>query len=160
MQTSKKIRAFTLSELLVVIAITTIVVALAFSIFSLVQRNMHRLQGNFEQNTAAQMLHQSLWLDMNRYNRLNYDDKLNILYMKNELDSVKYQFTNEYIIKELDTFSLVLADKKLYLDGKEISRGTIDAISLSLSREYQNRKLFVFGKSDATIYINDQWPLK
>ncbi len=160
MQTAKKIQAFTLSELLVVIAITTIVVALAFSILSLVQRNIHRLQSNFEQNTTAEKLYQSLWMDMNRYNRLHYDDKRNILSMKNELDSVKYEFADEYITKELDTFSLALKGKKLYLDGKQISRGTVDAISLSLSKEYQDRQLFIFSKSDATIYINDQWLLK
>jgi len=67
---SSKIKAFTLNEMLVVLLITAIVVGMSFAVLSLVQQQMHGIDGNYKKNTAFNLLKQSLWFDVISFDRL------------------------------------------------------------------------------------------
>tara|TARA_R110002094_G_scaffold202065_1_gene173391 strand:+ start:295 stop:504 length:210 start_codon:yes stop_codon:yes gene_type:complete len=58
-----KIKAFTLSEMVVVTILTSIIVGIAFSVLSLVQRHMYSIKQNFNNNTELSKLEQALWID-------------------------------------------------------------------------------------------------
>src|SRR5690606_32485011 len=111
---NNKIRAFTISEIVVVLILTSIVVGLAFSVLSLVQKHMSGIQNNFINTTELNTLEQSLWLDFNRYSKIEYDDLDEELTFANELGSISYQFYESYIVKEQDTFHIPLQDKTLF----------------------------------------------
>ncbi|MCF6318181.1 MAG: prepilin-type N-terminal cleavage/methylation domain-containing protein [Proteobacteria bacterium] len=151
---NKKIAAFTLSEMIVVLILTSIVVGLAFSVLTLVQKHMHTIQNNFKQNTELNKLEQSLWLDFNRYSKINYDALENELRFATEIDSITYTFNNQYIVKDIDTFHIQINSKTLFFDGNFTEKGIIDAIKLETSKTFQNQKLFVFKQNDATLFMD------
>lgn len=153
MQTKSKIEAFTLSEMVVVLILTSLVVGLAFSVLSLVQKHMNGIQQNFIKNTELNKLEQSLWLDFNRYSNIEYNDMEDELIFTNEMDTIKYQFQKGVIIKELETFHVPLQDKIIYFDGHPIKTGTIDAIKMEMSNTMQNQHLFIFKENDATSFV-------
>lgn len=154
MQTKHKIQAFTLSEMIVVIILTSIVVGMAFSVLSLVQKHMYSIQVNFKGNTELNKLEQSLWLDFNRYSNIKYDDVNEKLIFITEIDSTTYQFTREQIITDIDTFNIELQHKAFYFNGDKKGNGQIDAIKLETSKAFQNQKIFVFKQNDATTFVN------
>jgi len=149
-----KIQAFTLSEMIVVLTLTSIVVGLAFSVLSLVQKHMYGIQENFNRNTELNKLEQSLWLDFNRYPKIIYDGTQDELSFISELDSVTYKFKEHYIIKKLDTFPIKLERKTQYFDGEVTLKGKIDAIKLEASKTFQNQNLFVYKQNDATLFMD------
>jgi lipopolysaccharide export LptBFGC system permease protein LptF len=151
---NKKINAFILSEMIVVLILTSIVVGLAFSVLTLVQKHMNGIQNNFYHNTELNKLEQSLWLDFNRYSRINYDDRIDKLEFSNEIDSIIYKFSENYIIKDIDTFNIQLQSKSLFFDGNSTDKGIIDAIKLETSKTFQNQHLFVFKQNDASQFMN------
>ena len=154
MKTNKKIQAFTLSEMIVVLILTSIVIGIAFSVLTLVQKHMRSIQNNFSQSTELNKLEQSLWLDFNRYSKINYDELENELHFSTEIDMVTYKFEEQYIVKDLDTFQIQLNGKTLFFDGNTTEKGQIDAIKLETSKTFQNQKLFVFKQNDATLFMN------
>jgi hypothetical protein len=58
------------------------------------------------------------------------------------------------IIREKDTFEIAIANKKLFLDRKQVNQKTIDAIEIELSSSLANRQLFIQQTKDASYYIN------
>jgi type II secretory pathway component PulJ len=154
-QTKSKIEAFTLSEMVVVLILTSIVVGLAFSVLSLVQRHMAGVQANFIKNTELNKLEQSLWLGFNRYSNIEYNDIEDELIFINEMDTIKYQFQQGVIVKELDTFHVQLQNKTFFFDGQQVIIGTVDAIKLETSKATQSQHLFIFKDNDATTFINN-----
>jgi prepilin-type N-terminal cleavage/methylation domain-containing protein len=154
LKTDNKIQGFTLSEMIVVLILTSIVIGLAFSVLSLVQKHMYGIQGNFNRNTELNKLEQSLWLDFNRYSKINYDDLENELQFSTEIDSVIYKFNEKYIIKDLDTFPIQLQSKTLFFDGDNVIKGNVDALKLEASKVYQNQQLFIFKYNDATLFMD------
>lgn len=150
-----KIPAFTLSEMMVVIALTAVVVAMAFSVLSLVQRQMKGMEENFAKDTGLELLEQALWLDFNRYRVVSFNPSSDEIHFRTELDSVYYQLHENRVIKYPDTFNIRFPVKKFYRDGREVTGGIIDALQLETSSDtIGNRKLFVFKKNDATQYMN------
>ena len=154
MKTRKKIEAFTLSEIIVVLILTSIVVGLAFSILGLVQKQMFAIQANYNKNQELQKLETSLWLDFNRYPNIRYNFNEDRLVLKNELDSVSYSFSKEFIVKAEDTFDIALETKQFYFDGILSQTNKVDALKLRTTKAYQNRELFIFKKNDATLYMD------
>tara|TARA_R110002096_G_C14628966_1_gene724740 strand:- start:1349 stop:1813 length:465 start_codon:yes stop_codon:yes gene_type:complete len=154
MQTNSKIQAFTLSEMVVVLILTSIVIGIAFSVLTLVQKHMSGIQNNFNKNTELNKLEQSLWLDFSRYSNIRYDDLEQIVIFKNEIDSTIYQFRETFIIKEIDTFNIQLQNTQVFFDGNNVKQGNMDAIKLETTKVFQNQTLFVFKENDATLYIN------
>lgn len=154
MKTRKKIKAFTLSEIIVVLILTSIVVGLAFSVLGLVQKQMLAIQANYNKNQELQKLETSLWLDLNRYPNIRYNFNEDRLVLKNELDSVSYSFSKEFIVKVEDTFDIALETKQFYFDGILSKTNKVDALKLQTTKVYQNRELFIFKKNDATLYMD------
>ena len=154
MTTKHKIQAFTLSEMIVVIILTSIVVGMAFSVLTLVQRHMSSIQDNFNKNTELNKFEQTLWLDFNRFSKIEYDAINDKLIFISELDSTAYKFTKEYIIKDIDTFSISILNKSLFFDGNKTTNIQVDAIKIKTSKSYQNQQLFVFKQNDATQFMD------
>ena len=149
-----KIKAFTLREMIVVVLLTVIVVGLAFSVLQLVQKHMYAIKHNFENSTNVTLLEQSLWININRSNSIQYDDFDEKLSFISEIDTVTYDFEKTYIIKEMDTFNVRIINNIFYFEGKETTKGKIDAFKLVTDKEFQNRVIFTSKRNDATIYMN------
>ena len=140
--------------MVVVLILTSIVVGMAFSVLSLVQKHMSSIQHNFNNNTELSLLEQSLNLDFNRYSNISYDALNERLLFSSEIDSVIYEFKTEKIIKNLDSFNIRIQHKALFFDGEKVQNGQIDAIKLQTSKTFQNQQLFVFKQNDATLFMN------
>ena len=149
----KKIEAFTISEMIIVLILTSIVIGMAFTVLTLVHKQMLGIQANFQKTTELRLFEQSLWLDFNRYNRIEYDNVENVLNFKSEIDSVSYKFVEKVIIKNFDSFLIPLKLKTFYFDGKQVEKGLVDAIKLETDKELQGKHLFVFRKNDATLFM-------
>ena len=140
--------------MIVVIILTSIVVGMAFSVLTLVQRHMSSIQDNFNKNTELNKFEQTLWLDFNRFSKIEYDAINDKLIFISELDSTAYKFTKEYIIKDIDTFSISILNKSLFFDGNKTTNIQVDAIKIKTSKSYQNQQLFVFKQNDATQFMD------
>lgn len=149
-----KVKALTLNEMVIVMIITTIVVGLAFSVLSLVQRHMWSIQENFNLNTEFNRLEQSLWVDSNQYSVINYSPRENIIIFKTEIDSISYQFSEHYVLRELDTFHLSIEQKEFFFAGKITKQGNVDAFRLKLSKKFKDQQLFVFKTNDAKQFVD------
>ncbi len=153
MKIKSKISAFTLSEMLVVIILTSIVVGLAFSVLSLVQKQMRAIRSNFEMGTEINKLEQSLWIGFDAYSKIEYDKKNDLLLFTNALDTLQYAFADEFIIREKDTFQVQIKHKTLFFDGDSIQKGYVDAIKLKTTKTFLNKHIFVYTQNDATLYF-------
>ena len=139
--------------MIVVLILTSIVVGLAFSVLTLVQKHMYGIQENFNRNTELHKLEQSLYLDFNRYAEINYDAIKDELTFSSELSVVRYRFEDVQIIKDQDTFPIQLKTKTYYFDGEKTNEGKIDALKLD-SKGTRNQFLFVYKQNDATQFMN------
>ncbi|EGV42228.2 type II secretion system protein [Bizionia argentinensis JUB59] len=151
---NSKIKAFTLSEMIVVLILSSIVIGLAFSVLNLVQKHMISIQQNYTNTTKFKKLETSLWLDFNRYSKIEYSSLENELKFSTAIDSVMYQFSDNYIIKGIDTFPVPIQQKQFYFDGEFMEHGQIDAIKLETEKTFQNQQLFIFKNNDANAYMN------
>jgi len=139
--------------MIVVLILTTIVVGLAFSVLTLVQKHMRGIQSNFYNTTELKKLETSLWLDFNRYSTITYNEIDNELKFKNELDSTVYKFSQNKIIKQQDTFAMALENKTLFFDGNSIENGQLDAIKIKSSKAFRNKKIFIYKHNDASVFM-------
>ncbi|SFJ00102.1 PulJ/GspJ family protein [Olleya namhaensis] len=153
MKQNSKTKAFTLSEMIIVLILTSIVVGLAFSVLSLVQKHMSSIQENYNNTTVLNKLETALWLDFNRYNRIVFDTLENELKFVTALDSVSYKFHENYIIKGQDTFNITLENKVFYFVTETVEDGRIDALKLETTKVLQNQQLFVFKQNDASTFM-------
>jgi len=140
--------------MIVVLILTSIVVGLAFTVLTLVQKQMLGIQSNFQTNTELHLFEQSLWLDFNRYNTIEFDDLENSIKFSTAIDSVTYSFNEKNIVKDPDTFAIPVKFKTLYFDGKQIENGYIDAMKLETTKALQNKKVFIFKRNDANAFMN------
>lgn len=154
MNIDKKIKAFTLSEMVVVLVLSSIVVGLAFSVLSLVQKHMIKIQDNFKKNTELHRLEQSLSIDFNRYSKVKFNTNTNEMYFLHEMDTTLYKFHDDYIVKTSDTFQIKIQHKTIYFLGDSIYNGELDALKLKTSKEYKNQKLFVYKENSAIQFMN------
>lgn len=154
MKIDKKVSSMTINEMLVVIIISTIVIGMAFSVLNMVQKHMWSIQKNITDNTSVILLEQSLWVDFNNYNTINYSPEEHKLIFKSELDSVSYNFGNMLVTKKQDTFKLSTKQKYLYFNGNRIESGKIDALKLELGNSQKEKIIFVFKRKDANQFMN------
>lgn len=148
-----KVQAFTLNEMVIVMIISTIVIGLAFTVLTLVQRHMWSIKQNFSLNTEFNRLEQTLWIDTNKFNTIKYNETEQEIKFKSILDSTSYQFRSEYVLKDRDTFHIKIEQQKFYFNGNEVNEGTVDALQLKLSKQYKDQTIFVFKHNDATQFI-------
>jgi prepilin-type N-terminal cleavage/methylation domain-containing protein len=149
-----KVHGFTLNEMVIVLIISTIVIGMAFSVLSMVQRHMWSIQNNFSLNTELNRLEQALWIDINRYNAIRYNGIENELQFKSAIDSTVYQFKSDYVLKDRDTFHIIIEAQTFYFNGTVTNSKKVDAFRLELPKQYQNKSLFIFKHNDATQFID------
>lgn len=148
-----KIPAFTLSELILVMVITIIVIGLAYSVLSLVQSHMKGISYNFENATEINLMEQALTRDLNTYGQSKTNRSGHIVY-SNELDSVTYEFVGNSLIRELDTFGIVLDRIEFFMDNKEVRSGKFNAIKVFINLDKKKEEIFIYKQNDAKTYIN------
>lgn len=139
--------------MIVVLILMSIVIGLAYTVLSLVQKQMYGIQDNFNKHTELNTLETSLWLDFNRFHNVKYNALEDELIFNNALNATSYKFTKDYVIKDLDTFNVKLKYKELFFNGNSIKNGFVDAIKLEGDKVFQNQRVFVFKRNDATSYI-------
>jgi hypothetical protein len=66
---------------------------------------------------------------------------------------MSYKFSEQYIIKQQDTFFIQLEHKELYFNGVYSIAHQVDAIKLRTSKAFLNREVFVFKKNDANTFM-------
>ncbi|TMU55651.1 PulJ/GspJ family protein [Flagellimonas algicola] len=151
---NSKIKAFTLTEMLVVLLITSIVISLGFSVLRLVQQQMYTIGGIYESNTEANLLRQSLWVDFNRHDGVWYDEQRNELVFANELKNTVYQWQQDYVVKERDTFFLKTHEATYYFNGLPTQSSEVDALDFSVGNEGKKQRIVVYKTNAATTYLN------
>ncbi|MEA1786111.1 prepilin-type N-terminal cleavage/methylation domain-containing protein [Arenibacter sp. GZD96] len=149
------IPAFTLSEMMVALVITSIVVGMAFAVLQLVQQHMQGIQNNYGNQAQVNLLRQSLWMDLNRYNRVFFDAPQQELFFANEMGTHSYRFEESFIVRDLDTFHLKIVRKAFFFENKEVGQGGIDALLLETEKEFGGQRLFLFKQNSAATYLND-----
>lgn len=148
-----KVKSFTLSEMLVVMVITVIIVGVAFSVLSLVQKQIRGIERNFQKTTELSLLEQRLWQDFNEHNFIKYNNQK--LVLKSEKDTITYTFDQEFILRNLDTIPLKTEIAKMYYLGRERTSGPVDALSISANKEIPDYSIFVSANHDASHFINN-----
>ncbi|MHA7843220.1 MAG: hypothetical protein ACX93I_07875 [Winogradskyella sp.] len=149
-----KVKALTINEMVIVMILTTIVVGLAFTVLSLVQRHMWSIQQNFNLNTEFNRLEEVLWIDTIRYNTMTFNETENILSFKTVVDSIQYRFERDFTVRDQDTFNLKIEQRDFFFNGQKVANGKIDAIRLELSKKYNNQSIFVFKINDAKQFLD------
>lgn len=153
MLSTKKIKSFTITEMLVVMILTSVVISIAILVLNLVQKEVKGIQLNFKNNTELRTLEQALWNDFNK-NEVLFDSKENQLICSSPIDTVYYKFKENYVLRNKDTLRIVIQQKQLLLDMNEVIR-YVDAIELTLSKEFQNKELFIYKTKAASFYMNE-----
>jgi prepilin-type N-terminal cleavage/methylation domain-containing protein len=149
-----KIKSFTLPELLVVMIITAIIVGLAFSVLRLVQKQIYTIQTNFEKTNNLILFEQRLWQDFNELNTIQSNSEERSLLMESEIDTVRYAFKENYILRNKDTIKLKIILNKFLFEGKEVQKGNIDALLISGKLELPDYQIFISKKNDITLFMN------
>ncbi|MBR9914708.1 MAG: hypothetical protein GYB32_07765 [Algicola sp.] len=140
--------------MLIVIIISSVVIGLAFTTLSLIRKNMWAIQNNLKYKTELNRLEQSLWIDFNHFSELSYSQKEEELKFNSPMDSCKYKFKTDMVIKEQDTFQIRFDQKQFYFGGNVTIHGKVDAIKLEIVNKAQEQHLFVFKRNDAEQYLN------
>ena len=152
MTTNKKVRAFTISEMLVVLVLSSLLIGITLVVLNLVQSQLRSIEKISENNSKIQLLERALWQDFNSYT-VAYDAQTNSLQCRSEIDSVKYQISKDYIVRQTDTVFIAIDKIQCYLDGEVIASGIIDAIAIDFSQNTVRKKRFIFKRNDATLYM-------
>lgn len=144
---SKRLKSFTLAELIVVMIITGIVVGLAFSVLRIIQKQIEVIGKDSEKAVQVVFLEQILWHDFNRMQKVETLGKSQ-LKMKSELDSVVYDFKEEFVLRNSDTIKVKAIIEDVFFESVKARTGNIDALSVSCEKEIKGYKIFVFKKND------------
>lgn len=153
MMRTRKIAAFTLSELLVVLVISSIVVSLTFVVLGLVQKQISKIQRNFKDQQEIQLLERVLLQDINTHYAF-YQKEKDFLNLESAKDTILYQFEENYILREKDTFHLKIVEKQFLLDNKVVKTGWVDAMHLEFNQSYSAKNIFIYKIKDASHYLN------
>lgn len=149
-----KVASFTLHEILIVMIVSTIIIGIAFTVLTLVQRNMWAIQKNLSTSSELNKLEQSLWIDMNRYSNASFQESENKLVFESEVDSSVYHFNTGFITRARDTFNVEIKNKIFYFNGEVVSNIKIDALKLIFAKKYGNQQRFIFKRNDAIQFMN------
>ncbi|MEK6151986.1 prepilin-type N-terminal cleavage/methylation domain-containing protein [Flavobacteriaceae bacterium 3-367] len=149
-----RIKAFTLSEMLVVLFITVIVVGLAFSVLNLVQQQLWGMGRNYEKTAELNRLRQALWIDFSSHGALGFQEASGTLICTNEMGAVHYNFGEEWIVREKDTFHISIVERQFYYNGEAVLSGRVDALKLKTDKKLGEQQLFVQKTKAATAYMN------
>jgi len=151
---NSKVKSFTLSELLVAMIITVIVVGLAFTVLNLVTKQITVIQKNYNRSTELAFFKQRIWLDFNANNEIVFNEVNNQLILKSDFDLIYYDFKGDYVLRNDDTLRVKIQVEKLLFQGKEITKGYVDAVSFLEEKDADDSLFFVFKDNDATFFMN------
>ena len=135
--------------------ISVVVVGLAFSVLGLLQKNVLQIQANLTGKTELRLLEQQLALDLQTYPTAHFNGVKGEVKFSSPLDSISYQFESDYIIRKLDTFSIIANEKEFYFEGKTRNKGSIDAMKLMFSKKERVQTIFLFKRNDALSKIDN-----
>lgn len=96
---------------------------------------------------------QKLWQDFSKHPHIEYQSAEQLLFMVSETDTARY-FFRESLLRNTDTIQPKLLLQKLFFQGREVSGGSVDAISLSGETNLPNHNVFVSKRNDVTFFIN------
>ncbi|CAL2063779.1 type II secretion system protein [Tenacibaculum sp. 190524A05c] len=147
-----KVKAFTLTELIVVMIISTILISLAFTALSMVKRQIGHIQKRTEIKNELISLEKVLHKDFNWYGLGEFNT--NRLKFKNPIDSVKYTFEDNFLLRNKDTIKIAVSNLAVYLDGNTVKKGKIDALKFETT-DLNNRATFIYTVKDAAFYLNN-----
>lgn len=150
---NKKIKGFTIVEMLVVMILTMIVITITILVLNLIQKELLGIQLNYRKNTEIRILEQVLWNDFNK-DSIFFDVKSNQLTCTNPLDTVVYKFSENFVLRNKDTLKVSVVEKNGYLD-MEKSTSQVDALGLKLSKDFQNKQLFIYKIKASSYYMNN-----
>lgn len=143
-----KIKSFTLSEMLVVLIITAIVVGMAFSVLTLVRKQVNILKLNSEEETEIELLKSKFFIDFNTFSEVNYIGNRQIFF-KNEIDSLFYEINDNIVIVNQDTLTTKLQSIKAFYKNKIVIQGRIDAIEVEIEKNKKTKEsIFIFKMND------------
>jgi hypothetical protein len=151
---NKKVKSFTLSELIVVMIITVIVVGIAFSVLTLVKKQIYRIEKNYHKTTQLALFEEQFWRDFNSFQQISMDVNHENIFLKNEISAVSYHFEEAFVIRNEDTLQIKLKIEQIFLDGNNVESGLFDAIEFSALKDIPGYTFFVFKQNDATQYMN------
>lgn len=148
-----KVNGFTLSEMLVVIVVASIVISSGFLVLQMVRKQVRLIQQNYEIKQELSVFEATLSRDFNT-RKARFDQKSNALMLSNSKDSIQYLFLEHQIVREKDTFTIAIAEKKIFLDGLEVQEGRIDAIEFQLPEQFFKKQFFIQQIKDGSYYVN------
>ncbi|WP_298900960.1 hypothetical protein [uncultured Psychroserpens sp.] len=149
-----KVPAYTINEMLIVIIVSTIIIGIAFSVLTLVQRHIWAIQEHLKLNTELNRLEQSLWIDTAKYGTISFSEQDNTLVFSSPIDSAVYHFNEKVVTKSTDTFHVAFERKQFYFNGNITNTKKVDAFRLELPKVYGKQRLFIFKQTDATQFMN------
>ncbi len=145
----KKIKAFTLTEIMIVMVITAIVVGLAMSILSIIQKQSNALQQLYFTNNKVVLLNQELTLYFHRFHHITWNESEGLLDFKTPIDQKQIDLS-----ESADIHSLI-KEKYFYLEGEEVASGAIDAVKLVVNVKEKEQVLFVYKRKDVATLLNN-----
>ncbi|RZS98810.1 PulJ/GspJ family protein [Aquimarina brevivitae] len=150
---ANKIKSFTLTEMMVVLVISAIVVGLAFTILSIVQKNMVSIEQNYSYATELTQLEVALTADMNSCTQVAWIAKEDKLQFSSPVATRSYRFYQDSIVSDINTFKVAVKEKSFFLEGKDVASGSIDAIKLEFDKTTKEYCIFVYRKNDPAIHF-------
>lgn len=131
--------------------ISTIVISLSYMAFSMVRKQVDNIQNRLKLKEELLSLEKVLNRDLNTFGIADYNSE--ILKLKNPLDSIFYKIEDKYVLRNKDTFKVVVNDFTVFLNGQKVKKGKVDAIRFS-SDNINNRAIFIYTIKDAASYLN------
>lgn len=146
---NKKTDSFTISEILIVLIITAIIVGITFSVLALVRKEISKSEKRLDFDTRLKQTELKLTIDFNRFRQISIDE--NSIYLKNELDSIQYDFNNNVLTFEKDTLLNDFDSIEFMYRGEKANKGYIDGIKINVSYTEQSQiSIFVYKLNDAS----------
>ena len=151
-----KLKAFTLLELIVVLTVTTLVIALGYSSYQLINRYyINQLDDHQDYEEWATLMYQFQHdFIMSESATLTEGG----IQLKHRKDSMLYSWEGDYTIRKMlnrvDTFHIVVTPNYFYMGKKKQVYGLVDKVEFTM----QKVESFTFSKEyTAAILLNDQY---
>ena len=148
-----KLKAFTLAEMLIVLVVASILISMGFLFLNMVRKQVQLIQRNYAKKQEVRLFEARFSRDFNTRSVCYYKQQ-HVFVLKNSKDSICYAFLNNAVVREKDTFFIAVANKKMFLEGSEVTEKTIDAIEINFSDQFANKQLFIYQVKDAAHYLN------
>jgi type II secretory pathway component PulJ len=158
MKYNKKIPAFTLSEVLIVLVITAIVIGIAFSVLTLVNKQYNAIRDSYTYKTAVLKLKQQLLVDFNQSQSIQWKADEGILIIESDAyNAITYEWNTAHTVRNTDTTEVGIKDVIFFRDGKDILGGYIDGLKLECTSKGRDTYLFVAREPDAQYSLQGLW---